>query len=132
MLSESSCTKLYLKYKSDLVKVLTLLYLTLFNDTKSSAMLITSKPSTKSLCVCRKDKALNLGGVMLDRSLVLILLAIENDLSGVALVAGFMGSSSIAIITFRNNNLVSDVVSSIAFKMPSTWLTFSLKNLFKN
>ena len=80
-------------YKSDLVKVPKLLYLTLFNDTKSLATLITSKPSKKSLYVCRKDKALNLDGIMLDRSLVLILLATENDLSGVALVAGFMGSS---------------------------------------
>ena len=95
MLSENICTKLYLKYSytSDLVKVPKLLYLTLFNDTKSLATLITSKPSIKSLCVCRKDKALNHDGVMLYRSLVLIHLATENDLSGVALVAGFMGSS---------------------------------------
>ena len=95
MLSESICTKLYLKYsyKSDLVKVPKLWYLTLFNDIKSLVTLITSKPSTKSLCVCRKDKALNLDGVMLDRNHVLILLATENDLSVVALVAGFMGSS---------------------------------------
>ena len=76
-----------------MVKVPKLLCRTQFNDTKSLSTLIISKPSTKSLCVCRKDKALNLDCVMVDRSQVLILLATENDLSGVALVAGFISSS---------------------------------------
>ena len=84
---------MYLYILGNVTKVPKLLYLTIFNDTKSLATLIISKPSNKSLYVCRKDKALNLDGVMLDRSLVLIFLATENDLSGVALVAGFMGSS---------------------------------------
>ena len=43
--------------------------------------------------VCRKDKALNLDSVKLDRSQVLILLATENGLVRAALVAGFMSSS---------------------------------------
>ena len=50
-----------------MVKVSKLLCRTLLNDTKSLATLIKSKPSTKFLCVCRRDKALNLDCVMVDR-----------------------------------------------------------------
>ena len=71
-----------------MVKVQKLLCRTLFNDTKSLATLIISNQSTKSLCVCRKDKALNLDCVMVDRSQVLILLATENDLSGMTVGRG--------------------------------------------
>ena len=59
------------------------------------------------------------------------LLATENDLSGVALEAGLRIAIEITVISFGNNNLESEIVSSEvssnAVKISSKWFVFSLK-----